>query len=356
MRCCLLLSSLVVAVASGVSAQEPSASTNQAMPEVVVTATRTPTPLEQIGSAATVITREQIEQSQATTVADLLRQGPAMAVVQAGRTGGQISVFLRGANSNQSLFLIDGARVGSPLNGLVTLANLTPDQIERIEIIRGPQSTLYGADALGGVINIITRQGAGQPTGSASLAGGSHSLFRQSGDVSGVYSNLDYALSLSHVDTDNVFKNDDYENLTVGGTLGYRLGERARVSGTVRYTTADNGLPGAITNSTPSSLTERLENEVLFGRVGLDLTVFDWWQQNLFVSENHETLLDRKSAFGPSSSHTDVTEVGWQNTFPVVEWNTLTAGLDWHRDSGDFTGFGSAFDAEAENWAGYVQD
>jgi vitamin B12 transporter len=117
--------------------------------ETVVTATLTPTLLENVGSATTVITREEIEQSQVREVTDLLRKVPGVFVVQSGGPGSQASVFTRGMNSNQTLFLLDGARIGSPLNGLVTLSNLTADQIERIEVVRGPQSTLYGADALG---------------------------------------------------------------------------------------------------------------------------------------------------------------------------------------------------------------
>ena len=170
----LLLSCSAIAAADGQFTRAAEPPDTDEENTVVITATRTPTPLENVGSAVTILTREQIEKAQARTVADVLRTVPGVNVIQSGPPGGQNSVFLRGLNSNQTLFLIDGARITSPLNGLVTLSNLTPDQLERIEVVRGPQSTLYGADAMGGVINLITRQAAGRANGSAMLEGGTY--------------------------------------------------------------------------------------------------------------------------------------------------------------------------------------
>jgi vitamin B12 transporter len=321
---------------------------------VVVTATRLATPAANIGSAVTVITREDIERSQARTIGELLRNVPGLAVVQSGAPGGQTSVFLRGANSNQTLVLIDGARINNPLNGLATFANLTPDQIERVEIIRGPQSTLYGADALGGVINIITRSGGKTFTGTVALEGGQHDTFRQFVDISGSHKKFDFALSASHADTDNAIPNGDYENLTVGGKFGYRFSDRVRVSATFRYTNSEVGVPGAIPPG--PNLTERLLDEIIFGRAALDLSVTDWWKQTLSVAETHEDLRDRNGAFGPSDSRTDVVQVVWQHTFPLADWNTVVAGLDWYQNSGQFSGFGSQFDSTIHNTAGFVQE
>jgi len=318
--------------------------------QVVVTATRTPTATENVGSAVTVITREEIERSQARSVGELLRNAPAVAVVQTGRPGGQTSVFIRGANSNHTLFLIDGARINNPLNGLGTVAHLTPDQIERIEIISGPQSTLYGADALGGVINIITRSGAEKLTGSVAVEGGKHNTFRQFADVSGSHRKLDFALSVSHTDTDNAFANDDYENLTVGGKLGYRFNDRARASLTLRYADAEVGVPGAIPPG--PNLLQRLQDEILFGRAAVDVSATDWWQQAIFVAHTHEDL--RNLNVFPSVSRTDVTQIGWQHTLPVAEWHTIVAGLDWNQNQGDFSGFGQ-FSRTVRTWAGFAQ-
>ncbi|HRT96425.1 MAG TPA: TonB-dependent receptor plug domain-containing protein, partial [Planctomycetota bacterium] len=133
--------------------------------EVMVTATRLETPAKQVGSSITVITRKEIEQKKQATVLELLRTVPGVDVVQAGPAGGQSSVFLRGAKSEHTLVLLDGVELNDPITPGRSFdwAHLTADNVERIEVLRGPQSTLYGSDAIGGVINIITRKGQGPP-------------------------------------------------------------------------------------------------------------------------------------------------------------------------------------------------
>ncbi len=152
---------LLAAPLAALAAEEPVTR----LDTLTVTASRIPVPLRQIGSSITVITAKDIAARQVYTVADLLRSVPGLDVVQSGGLGKTTSVFLRGANSNQTLVLVDGIEVNDPSNpgGLFDFAHLTVDNIERIEILRGPQSTLYGSDAIGGVIHIITKQGRGKP-------------------------------------------------------------------------------------------------------------------------------------------------------------------------------------------------
>lgn len=111
----------------------------------------------------TVITAEEIAQRQAATVADVLRYVLGLTIVESGSSGTTTSVFTRGSNSYQTLVLIDGVRANNPFDGRFDFGNLVTDNIERIEIVRGSQSTLYGSDAIGGVIHIITKRGAGRP-------------------------------------------------------------------------------------------------------------------------------------------------------------------------------------------------
>ncbi len=330
--------------------------------ETVITPTRTVTALENVGSAVTVISRDEIENSQIRDVPNLLRKVPGISVVQSGRPGGQVSVFTRGMNSNQTLFLVDGARIGSPLNGLVTLSNLTSDQIERIEVVRGPQSTLYGSDALGGVINIVTRKGGeGEKDGkhfggSLSLEGGTHDGFRQAIDLWGAGKRVTGTFSLSHISTNNVFINDRYENTTVGGSLTFHATDDVQITGTVRYTNGRNGLPGAV-SAGPENLTEHLKDETFFGRIALDWKVTDIWSQTLSVSNTHENLYDTGNAFSQSLSHSDAFQIGWQNNIQLGKSNTLTAGLDWYLNKGMYSTVGATpFEKTIRNTAVYLQD
>jgi vitamin B12 transporter len=352
----LLCSAAAAPSVVAISAEESQDAPIIRLGETVVTPTRTSEPLEKVGSAVTVVTREEIEQSQIRAFPDILRRVPGISVVQSGRPGGQVSVFTRGLNSNQTLFLIDGARVGSPLNGLVTLSNLTPDQVERIEVVRGPQSTLYGADALGGVVNIVTRKGGGPFGGSATLEGGTYNSFRQIVDMWGASKKFSGALSFSHVATDNPYPNDDYENFTVGGSATYQVTPKLQLNGTIRYTNAENGLPGPVGVQAPN-LTERLRNETLFARIGAEWTLFDIWQQSFFISENHEKLLDRGDPIAISDAVSDTLQIGWQNNVRVAKWNTITAGLDWFVNRGEYQTVGSTpFDKTIRTTAGYLQD
>ena len=143
-----------------------------------VKATRSSLTEEEVPSSITIITREEIERKQIPQVKDLLREELGMDVLQTGPLGSQTSIFMRGNGSGATLVLIDGVQVNSNTVGAFDFANLPTESIERIEIIRGPQSTLWGADAMGGVINIVTRKGRGTPTHFFSIEGGSYITFK----------------------------------------------------------------------------------------------------------------------------------------------------------------------------------
>jgi vitamin B12 transporter len=130
-------------------------------PDFVVTATRTPLAVTQAGSAITVIPGEEIAKASPKSIADVLRRAPGLSVTENGGPGGVTTVRLRGAESRHTLVLIDGIRVNDPSQpaGEFDFAAIVPTDLERIEVLRGPQSAIYGSDAIGGVINIITRRG-----------------------------------------------------------------------------------------------------------------------------------------------------------------------------------------------------
>ncbi len=157
------------------------------VPSIVVTPYYVPTSIEKAGSTVSVITADQIAQSSAGTVADLLRSVPGLTVTESGGAGGQALVSLRGAEPGHTLVLIDGVRVNDPASARdeFDFATLSITDIERIEVLRGPQTALYGSDAMGGVINIITRRPAGAASASVTAEGGSYGTRRTSVSASG---------------------------------------------------------------------------------------------------------------------------------------------------------------------------
>ena len=151
-----LATTLVIAASAAAADALPPPPT----PEVVVTATRVPTPLDEVLAPVVVIDRATIERSNAGDTADLLRFHAGLEIARNGGPGQPTSLFIRGAESNHTLVLVDGVRINPGTIGLPALQNIAPDMIERIEVVKGPRSTLWGSDAIGGVVNIITRRGA----------------------------------------------------------------------------------------------------------------------------------------------------------------------------------------------------
>lgn len=152
----LFLCPMLIGTAFGAAAQSITPDTQ----EIVVTATRVPTPLDDVLAPVLVIDRSRIEGSAATDAADVLRFNAGLDLARNGGPGQTTAVFIRGADSNHTLVLVDGVRINPGTIGLAGLQNISPSMIERIEVVKGPRSALYGTDAIGGVINVITRRGA----------------------------------------------------------------------------------------------------------------------------------------------------------------------------------------------------
>lgn len=202
---------------------------------IVVTATRTATPLSQIASSVTVISAEEIEEKQQNRVIDVLRSVPGVNIVQSGSVGGQTSVFLRGTDSRHTLVLIDGIeyRDVSTIGGIPRLEHLTTDNVAQIEVVRGAQSVLYGSDAIGGVINIITKKG-GQPSGFASVEAGSYNTWIEKAGFSVGSEKTSASFAVSRLDSDGFSaanekdgntEDDGLKNTNFSLNLGAQLSE-----------------------------------------------------------------------------------------------------------------------------------
>jgi len=223
----LLTSSLVLPM----FAQTSQAASTATLDEIVVTAGRVAQNPADVSADVTVITRQDIENSQATTAVDILRSQTAFTVASTGGVGAQTSVFIRGGNSGHTLVLIDGVRVGSATAGSFDWGNLSTTDIERIEIVRGPQSSLYGADAMGGVIQIFTRKGQLGTQANVSAEAGSYNTKLLGGGVRGGYdSGFTYAINAEQLKTDGFStaatgsEADGSKRTSLSGNFGFERG------------------------------------------------------------------------------------------------------------------------------------
>ena len=180
-----LLSIFIIAIVLMKTFSANAQNNNVTLEPLEVKAMRTAIPEKRIPFSVTIITRKDIEKRQVRTVADALKGALGVNVSPSGGMGATTSVFMRGNESNATMVIIDGARVNIGSTGLFDFGHLTTDNIEKIEILRGSQSTLWGQDAMGGVINIITRKGKGTPTHSLSFEGGSYGTYKESISSSG---------------------------------------------------------------------------------------------------------------------------------------------------------------------------
>lgn len=199
-----------IAAVALLAASEAAAQQTTLLPETVVTAARIETPLSTVGSSITVIDREELDRRQTRLVSDVLREVPGLAVGRSGGIGGYTQLRMRGAEANQTLVLIDGIEVNDPgLNAEFDFAHLLAEDVERIEILRGAQSALWGSDAVGGVINIITRKGEGPTKLRLGAELGMRETSQLSGAISGGGERYHYALSLNRFSTDGISAADE---------------------------------------------------------------------------------------------------------------------------------------------------
>ncbi len=344
--------------AISVTVPPPSKPTNQAASNsVVVSPTTVPTPTEQSASSVTVMTGADLERQQIRTIPDALETVPGLNVVQTGGPGGQTSVFMRGTNSNHVKVLVDGIDVGDPTtpNGAFDFGHLLTGDIERIEVLRGPQSGLYGSDAIGGVISITTKKGEGPPKVTATAEGGSFGTFNQTAGLSGSQENFNYAFNILHFrSTDTPVtpldllapgehrNNDNYDNWTYSTKLGANLSDNLAVNLVGRYTDATLGFTGDTPNlfpSIPEALQSTQVRHQFFGRGEAVWSLFDGRFKNFF-GVNYSNEWSWNFDPNPDSGYTSplvlppTTNLGqrvkydWRGEAQVAPGQTLVLGLE----------------------------
>lgn len=208
------------------------------LPAVVVTATRVPITLQSASAAITVISGESLRARGITTVADALRLMPGAAVVATGSFGGQTSLFVRGGESDYVKVLVDGVPQNQP-GGFYDFANLGTEDVERIEIVRGPVSVLYGSDAVAGVVQVFTRSGLGRTNGSLAFGGGSYGTEWGSGAMSGAAGSLGWDVTLARRSTDGTYRFNSADRRSLAGaSLRFAPDARTQARLSVRYADA----------------------------------------------------------------------------------------------------------------------
>src|SRR5438093_11074468 len=227
--------------------------------QVVVSATRFDIPLDQSPASVSVIGSEDIEQKQIERVSDALREVPGLSVVQTGTAGQLTSVFMRGLPSQDMQVLLNGIPINQGLAGQFDFANLMTDDIDRIEVVRGPQSTLYGPRALAGIIQIFTKRGEGPPTITLNGEAGSYDTFREALESQGKSHKFDYSVGASRLDTDNARPNNNYRNTAGIADIGWSPNDQLRIGSLFTYSLSDTGNPNTIFDPRPIDhfLTER---------------------------------------------------------------------------------------------------
>jgi vitamin B12 transporter len=315
-------------------AQEPSPTASPVegqAEEVIVSATRFDIPLDQSPASVSVITSDDIEQKQTQRVSNALREVPGLSVVQTGTAGQLTSVFTRGLRSEHTQVLLDGVPINQGLQGAFNFADLVTDDIDRIEVVRGPQSTLYGPRALAGVIQIFTKQGEGTPTIMLSGEGGSYDTFREWLESEGKIDQFDYSIGASRIDTDNARPNNQYRNSAAIANVGWSPNDQLRISSLFTYSLSDTGNPNTIFDPKPldNFLTERW-----LIAPHIDLRISDWWEHKLIVSYDHERQLNdpnQDGFVGPTRALFERITIDYQNDLRAASWLTMTSGFFYSR-------------------------
>lgn len=302
---------------------------------VIVTANRTAQTIDQSLASVTLITREEIERLQPASLTDLLRSRAGIDVSSNGSFGKQTSIYSRGSSSKHTLLLVDGVRMGSATAGGAAWQHLPPSEIERIEIVRGPRTSLYGSDAVGGVIQVFTRRGVtGDPKVNAFVGSGSNGTNKVGASIAGGTENFSYSLGASRFETDGIDvtkdgDKDGYDNLSVSTNLEYRLSKATSFQfslltshGETEYDSLFD--PGGLYYDDYSQSALRLAWNQQFTSL---------WGSEFSLAQSYDKQ-DNYAPYGDSYFNTRKDQIAWVNTLQLGI-HELQVGVDAVRDNID---------------------
>jgi vitamin B12 transporter len=346
----LALAVSAVAAVAAAAEEGGSPGSSESIESVIVSATRLPTPESEVASSVTVITAADIAARQERSLPDILKDVPGLNIVRTGGPGGQALVFMRGTNSNHTKVLVDGIDVSDPSssNASFDFSQFLAQDIERVEVLRGPQSGLYGSDAIGGVINIITKSGQGPAQFQASAEGGSFETFNQTAGVRGSAEQFHYNANVEHFHSGATpvtplellapgeSRNDDYyDNLTAATKLGYDVARNFDVGFVARYTDTHLRVTGddfSTFPSFPAAQQTRSSTSEYYGRASAHLVSFEGFlDQTLGVAYTRK----RTSTLEPQETLAtgERTKIDWQGALKFTQAHTLVLGAEHARDA-----------------------
>jgi vitamin B12 transporter len=377
-----LLISISFLLSSSVLGQEGEKESEELEP-VVVTATKIPTPISQLGASIEIITEEEIKERGAKDMLEVLRDIPGFNIVQTGSRGGNASLFVRGGESDFNLVLIDGVQVND-IGGSFDFSRLTTDNIERIEVVKGSHSAIYGSDAVTSVINIITKKGKGKPTLDVSAALGAHkekdgSLIQEyQASFRGGGRNFGYSLAYGRIDDNGILRiNNEYTNNTFSGAFNYNPLDILNLSVIARYGDSSFEFPTEFAGDQFDPLDpdqfDKVKDLTLGANISFSPT--NWWEHILLVGLHDRDFLFKDNpnpdvtffdSDKPSTTKTDETRFSldyrWNfyYNFPEIANSISTLGFEYENEEADqnsISSFGaSAFDESRDNFAFYFQE
>jgi vitamin B12 transporter len=317
--------------------------------EVVITATKTPTNLLQVANSISVIDSVQIANSNSNNVFDVLKNETGISFTRQGGNGTLSNLYIRGANASHTLVLIDGVEVNltNDPSGVYDFSALPIDNISRIEVLRGPQSTLYGSDALAGVINIITKKGNGSPGFSLLTEGGSYNTYKILAGAHGAYNKFNYSVTLSTTGSDGFsaasekygnIEDDGYTKNNLSSLLGYAFSENFDFKLSTRYTKSESDYDqfGGEFGDDPTYIFD--QEEISWRGEGNASLLEGFWKQKIGLSYIRNV---RKYSFDTSAASIYASnsfydgrkyKLDWQNDFYINNSNILTAGAELEFD------------------------
>ena len=312
--------------------------------EVVVTATRTAQSVDATLASVSVITRQDIERMQVQSLPDVLRGVAGLTISNNGGPGKATSIFLRGTNSDHVLVLVDGIKIGSATTGTAAFQDIPVAQIERIEIVRGPRASLYGSEAIGGVIQIFTRKGGGILTPTVSLTAGSYGTYNTNMALSGGGEQGWFSAKLNQQNTQgfNACRGslvagcftiepdkDGYHNTSLGLNGGYRFDNGLVAEAQVLRAKSRNKFDGTFVNEGEGV------QQVMGGSLKFSPTQL--WNMTLRAGSSQDNSNNLKNGLFKTRFNTQRDSLTWQNDFVVTDSQLLTAGLDYLSDRVDST-------------------